>query len=1037
MYWNNIYLWPMIAAGLIALGVCLYIWPRRQAVGAGLLMAMILAVAEWSFAYALEYGWPTLTLKAIAVKLEYIGITAIPPLWLAFTLRYTGKERWVTGRNVLLLAIFPALTLLFVWTNEYHGLLWSRVWLVATESFPRLAFRRGVWFWVWTGLAYLQLAAGSIILVVANLRTPKLYRKQIGIVLLGALFPWLSNAIYLGGLSPVPFLDLTPFAFTLTGLLWTWSLFRYRLMDLAPIAHQVVIEGLSEAVIVLDHLDRLVDANLKARELMNLPEAEAVGRPIQELIPETTHLLKGELPIRDVVAELDSGPDRERRWYEIRVSGLTDTRLRPVGKVIILYDITNLKETENALKASEERYRLTVDKSQSGIVLIDDASRIIYANPEFGRIVGYSPEEVLNRNFQDFLAEESREMTAERYRDRQAGRAVPDRYTIRLVRRDGVKRTIELSAVVFRETTGRVQSMAQLMDVTERETAMTALQESENRYRTIFEQSRDVIYLSRPDGEVVEFNQAAVDLLGYTREEYLLLGDGKAYLDPEQRVRQMAELEEKGFIKDYEIGLRCRDGSEIVCLDTATVWRDEEGRIKGYIGTLRDVTESKMAEQALRESEERYQRILEASQDPMVLCGMDQRVIYLNPSFTRIFGWTMEELRGRRSDFVPERYLQETLEMGAEVDRGESFSGFETRRYNKAGRLVDISLSAAVFRDREGNPLGSVINLRDVTRRKRAEEAVRESEEKFRNITSNALDGIIMVDPAGLISFWNEAAERMFGYSGQEVLGRDLHLLLAPEKYHDRYREAFQSFQAEGRGRSVGRTLELTALKKGGEEIPIEISISSLWSRDQWHALGVVRDIGERKRAEAERERLEAQLRQAQKMEAVGNLASGVAHDFNNLLQGIGGYSQLIMALKEIDEKALHYAAEIDGAAQRATDLVTRLLTFGRKVEPELKPVDLNGPRAPGGRIPETDHSPHDQDRNPPGPGSAIHRGRRQSVEPGPDESGRQRPRRHAGRGTAAVRDRKRRPGRKSGRRQSASSRGLRAVEGFGQRGGD
>ena len=349
-----------------------------------------------------------------------------------------------------------------------------------------------------------------------------------------------------------------------------------------------------------------------------------------------------------------------------------------------------------------------------------------------------------------------------------------------------------------------------------------------------------------------------------------------------------------------------------------------------------------MAEQALRESEERYQRILEASQDPMVLSDMEGRVIYLNPAFTRIFGWTLEELEGRRIDFVPKEHQHEMEKMNDLINRGEFFSGFETRRYAKSGQLLDISISAAVFRDRNGNPLGSVVNLRDVTRRKQAEEALRESEEKFRNISSNALDGIIMIDPRGRISFWNEAAERMFGYTSKEALGRDLHLLMAPAKYHPLYLEAFKGYQLNGQGGAVGRTLELSALKKCGEEFPVEISISSLRIHDHWHTIGIVRDISERKKAEAERERLEGQLRQAQKMEAVGTLASGVAHDFNNLLQGISGYAQLITTQPEADPKLRHYAVEIDEAAQRASELVTGLLTFGRKVEPALKPVDLN-----------------------------------------------------------------------------------------------
>ncbi|MDP2646440.1 MAG: response regulator [Desulfobacterales bacterium] len=216
-----------------------------------------------------------------------------------------------------------------------------------------------------------------------------------------------------------------------------------------------------------------------------------------------------------------------------------------------------------------------------------------------------------------------------------------------------------------------------------------------------------------------------------------------------------------------------------------------------------------------------------------------------------------------------------------------------------------------------------------------AAESLRESEEKFREVSASAQDGIIMLDNEGSISFWNEAAERIFDYSAQEAMGQQLHTLLVPRSHHNNYREGFSKFQATGRGPVIGQTLEVEALKKDGTELPISISVSATKIKGKWHAIGIVRDISERKR-------LEREFMQAQKMEAVGRLAGGVAHDFNNLLTAIIGYSD-IMLMELSDEDLLRgHVSEIKKAGASAAALTQQLLTFSRKQVIHPISLDLN-----------------------------------------------------------------------------------------------
>ncbi len=226
--------------------------------------------------------------------------------------------------------------------------------------------------------------------------------------------------------------------------------------------------------------------------------------------------------------------------------------------------------------------------------------------------------------------------------------------------------------------------------------------------------------------------------------------------------------------------------------------------------------------------------------------------------------------------------------------------------------------------------------------RKSADESLKESEEKMRLLTETAADAITMIDNDGLIAYWNPAAERTFGYQAQEVMGRSLHLLLAPKRYHDAYLEGFARYRETGCGPAIGKTLEMGAVRKDGTEIQVEVSFATMFLREKRHAIGIIRDISERKQLEEERGKIEEQLRQAQKMEAVGQLAGGIAHDFNNILTAIIGFSTL-MKMKLADDDPLHM--EIDqilASSDRAANLTRSMLAFCRKQIMTPRPTDLN-----------------------------------------------------------------------------------------------
>jgi PAS domain S-box-containing protein len=225
--------------------------------------------------------------------------------------------------------------------------------------------------------------------------------------------------------------------------------------------------------------------------------------------------------------------------------------------------------------------------------------------------------------------------------------------------------------------------------------------------------------------------------------------------------------------------------------------------------------------------------------------------------------------------------------------------------------------------------------------RKRQEGVLRQNEERYRAVTHSATDAIISADSAGNIVHWNQGAETIFGYSGAEVIGQPATLLM-PSCFQEGHLAGMARMRAGGESHVLGKVVEMEGVRKDGSKCPVELSLSAWLVDDLRYYTAIIRDVTERKRAEEEKGKLQAQLQQAMKMEAVGRLAGGVAHDFNNLLTVITGYSELLLQ-KIGKESPMHGEVEqIQRAGERAALLTRQLLAFSRKQIIEPKVLDLN-----------------------------------------------------------------------------------------------
>jgi PAS domain-containing protein len=230
--------------------------------------------------------------KVFWMKMSYFGITAMPIAWLVFTLQYTNREKWLTRRNLAILIILPVITLVIVWTNNIHHLIWKDIWLDTSLSSPVDAVTHNTWFWVYATYAYSLLLLGTLCLLGLFRQSSGIYRKQAGTLLLAAFMPWAGNILFIAGIRPFSLVDPTPLAFAVTGVAFFWGLSRLQLLDIMPIAHEAILRSMVDGVIVLDTRQRIIELNPAAEHIIDRKRAEVIGQPYNRVLPGQAGLLE-------------------------------------------------------------------------------------------------------------------------------------------------------------------------------------------------------------------------------------------------------------------------------------------------------------------------------------------------------------------------------------------------------------------------------------------------------------------------------------------------------------------------------------------------------------------------------------------------------------------------------------------------------------------------------------------------------------------------------------------------------------------------
>lgn len=492
-----------------------------------------------------------------------------------------------------------------------------------------------------------------------------------------------------------------------------------------------------------------------------------------------------------------------------------------------------------------------------------------------------------------------------------------------------------------------------------------ALKDSEKRFKGIFENIVDVYYRADLTGNLTQVSPSGVRLLEYNNLEEII-GKNLAsdlYYRPEDREIFLRELKDKGVIINYEVTLKRKDGTPLVGEVSSQFVYDEIGKPMAVEGIFRDITERKQAEAELQkyrrhleelveertaklqqeveerkrieESLQQLKKAIETIHVGVTITDLDRKILYANPAEAEMHGYQPENLIGKHVGIFapPDRHKPMTSE---QIQKMQTWS-HESVNIRKDGSVFPVQLISDVVRTPAGEPTAIVTICEDITTRKWAEENLRESEEKYRQLFEGETDAIMVFD-AETFRFEdaNRATLELFGYPKEEFLTLTVEDISAEEK---KPLEISQKVKEQGdQGLQVSLCYKK---KKDGNIFPVEMSSGSFISKGRKKIIEAIRDITGRVQAEEEHRYLEAQIRQSQKLEALGTLAGGVAHDFNNILGTMLGYTEVL--LREFPEKSKEktYLERVYRAGERASELVQQILFFSRSQEHQLIPTDI------------------------------------------------------------------------------------------------
>ena len=591
------------------------------------------------------------------------------------------------------------------------------------------------------------------------------------------------------------------------------------------------------------------------------------------------------------------------------------------------------KQAEKALWESEERFGLFMDHVPGVVFIKDLKGRYVYVNKAYELNRGCNREDCIGKTDDDLWPPEA----AVRFK-RSDQQVMSEGISLEIVEpvsyADGdIHTQLTRKFPVLKK--GKPILLAGIgLDITDRKLAEEALRESEEGYRTLMDNLPVAVYRNTPgpEGQFLMANPAFCKMFGFKNEEEVKnFTPASLYQNPKERKEYSDNLIQKGVIKYDERILLKRDGTPLYTSITSRVVYGKDGEVSHFDSIMLDITEQKLSEEALRESEDKYRNLVEESFDGIFI-QRGQSIIFANKRLNEMLGYNEGELIGQNHWVVyhPD-YQKLTRERAqARLSGKEVVRRYEVKLQRKDGSWFYGEINARPITFPSDEESGIQVWIKDIMEQKLAEESLRESEEKYRLLIENATDAIFIAQDE-VLKFANPKTEEITGYSPEELAKIPFVDLIHPEDRDMVLEKHLKRLKNE----ELASLYSFRILNRSGEELSVELNTVLISWEGRPATLNFLRDITAQKK-------LEAQLQQAQKMESIGTLAGGVAHDFNNLLMAIQGRTSIMLMKKDSSHPDFEHLRGIEGHIESAADLTRQLLGFARGGKYQVRPTDLN-----------------------------------------------------------------------------------------------
>ncbi|MHB8139600.1 MAG: PAS domain S-box protein [Smithellaceae bacterium] len=642
------------------------------------------------------------------------------------------------------------------------------------------------------------------------------------------------------------------------------------------------------------------------------------------------------------------------------IADAVNTMLKDAGQ-----RIAGVNQELARLRKDSKRYRNILDSIQESYFEVDLKGNLLFFNDAVIRELGYTEADLHGLNFHEFVDEANAQKIFDVFHQVFLTGQPVKSFNWEILKKNKEKVEVEASVDFLRNANGKpIGFRGVVRDISERKQAKKDLMQSEAKYRNILENMEEYYLETDLRGKFTFFNDTLCRMLGYTRAELQNI-NYRLVIPPEQNQHIFAaynEVYRTGKTKKtINHSVVTKDGSIRHIERSILLMKSATGEPIGFSGIGRDVTKRLETEQTIQKNERHLRLITDNIYDIIWTMDFDLHFTYLSPSVMHLTDFTPEQvMKMPLTTILPsatklmfEKLLAEKLgEELSKKERGETPAKkktvtFELQIMRKNGESFWVENSVSFNRDENGKPFEIIGVTRDISERKKAEEALRESEKRYRMIVENMSDSIATLDLNLQYTYQSPSIQRITGYSVDELKNISARERLTPESrvIVEKMLEDALSYELQGKFRRFGTQIaEVEAYHKNGGTVWLEITAA--FTRDENGKLtGILitsKNISERRKTSQEKDKLEKQLMQAQKMETIGRLAGGVAHDFNNMLSVILGYADLAKLRLTENHPVLNDIAEIRKAAIRSRDITTQLLAFSRKQIISPKIIDLN-----------------------------------------------------------------------------------------------